>query len=174
MLGIVTNGNLIHQTSNEHNHYENSVQSVEIHVLRENCKRKASGSISIRPIKIIRTELLKSVNSEEIEHSDIRSIRKATYEKRRQIYPAFPKSLIDSIEQLKSIHNHDVLKFKGEQFIFVPNNKLFVCITTEQNLRCMIKSSDFFADGTFNYAPKHYIQLYTINCLQNGFYVPVV
>ncbi|XP_025406600.1 uncharacterized protein LOC112680653, partial [Sipha flava] len=72
------------------------------------------------------------------------------------------------------MHNNDVLKFKGEQFIFVPDNKLFVCITTEQNLRCMINSSDFFADGTFNYAPKHYIQLYTINCLQNGFYIPVV
>jgi hypothetical protein len=78
---IGTNGNLIHQTSNEHNHCENSVQSVERHVLRENCKRKVSGSISIRPIKIIRTELLKSVNSEEIEHSDIRSIRKAMYDK---------------------------------------------------------------------------------------------
>jgi hypothetical protein len=95
---VMTNGNLIHQTSNEHNHCENSVQSVERHVLRENCKCKASGSISIRPIKIIRTELLKSVNSEEIEHSDIRSIRKAMYDKRRQTYPAFPKSLIESIE----------------------------------------------------------------------------
>jgi hypothetical protein len=101
MLGIVTNGNLIHQTSNEHNHCENPVQSVERHVLRENCKRKASGSISIRPIKIIRTELLKSVNSEEIEHSDIRSIRKAMYDKRRQIYLAFPKSLIDQLNNSK-------------------------------------------------------------------------
>jgi hypothetical protein len=110
----VTNRNLIHQTSNKHNHCENPVQSAERHVLRENCKRNASGFISIRPIKIIRTELLKSVNSEKIEHSDIQSIRKAMYDKRRQIYPAFPKSLIESIEQLKSMHNNDVLKFKGE------------------------------------------------------------
>jgi len=54
--------------------------SLERQVLRENCKRKASGSISIRPIKIIRTELVKDVNSE-IEHRDIRSIRKAMFDK---------------------------------------------------------------------------------------------
>jgi len=169
---IVTNGNLLHETTNEHNHSKNSIQSIERQVLRENCKRKASGSISVRPIKIIRTELVNSVNSE-IEHRDIRSIRKAMYDKRRQIYPAFPKSLIESVEQLKSMDDNDVLKFKGDQFVFVPDNKLFVCITTEQNLNCMVDSSDFFADGTFNYAPKYYIQLYTINCLRNGFYIPV-
>jgi len=85
----------------------------------------------------------------------------------------FPKSVIESIEQLKSLENNDVLKFKGGQFVFVPENKLFVRITTEQNLGCTVDSSDFFADGTFNYAPKYYIQLYAINCLQNGFYIPV-
>ncbi|KAE9536589.1 hypothetical protein AGLY_006991 [Aphis glycines] len=114
---IVTNGNLLHETTNEHNHSENSVQSIERQVLRENCKRKAK-----------------------IEHRDIRSIRKAMYDKRRQIYPAFPKSLIESIEQLKSMDNNDVLKFKDDQFVFVPDNKLF---------------------------------LYRINCLRNGFYIPV-
>lgn len=139
---IVTNVNLLHETTNEHNHSKNSIQSIERQVLRENCKRKASGSISVRPIKIIRTELVNSVNSE-IEHRDIRSIRKAMYDKRRQIYPAFPKSLIESVEQLKSMDDNDVLKFKGDQFVFVPDNKLFVCITTEQNLNCMVDSSDF-------------------------------
>lgn len=76
----MTNGNLLRETANDHKHSENSVQSLERQVLRENCKRKASGSISVRPIKIIRTALVKNVNSE-IEHKDIRSIRKAMYDK---------------------------------------------------------------------------------------------
>jgi len=53
--------------------------------------------------------------------------------------------------------NNDLLKFKGDQlFVFIPDNKLFVCLTTEQNLICMFDSSNFFADGTFNYASKYY------------------
>lgn len=36
---ISTNGLLVHETKNEHNHCENSIQSVERQILRENCKR---------------------------------------------------------------------------------------------------------------------------------------
>uniref|UniRef100_A0A2S2NKY4 MULE transposase domain-containing protein n=1 Tax=Schizaphis graminum TaxID=13262 RepID=A0A2S2NKY4_SCHGA len=37
----------------------------------------------------------------------------------------------------------------------------------------MTSTSEFFADGTFNYAPKFFDQLYTINGYTNGFYVPM-
>ncbi|VVC31261.1 Hypothetical protein CINCED_3A003600, partial [Cinara cedri] len=111
---------------------------LERQVLRENCKRKASDTISVRPIKIIRTELVK---------------KKAMYDKQRQIYPAFPKSLTESIEQLKSVENNDVLKVKGDQFVFVPDNKL-----------CML----------FLTMRRNIISSYIINCLRNGFYIPVV
>lgn len=123
---IVTNGLLIHEMTNQHNHSENTIQSVTRQVLRENCKRKANSSNSIQPIKIIRSELAKSMNSE-IEHGDILSIRKAMYDKRRQTCQAFSKSLVKSIKS--TVENKDVLKFKGEQFVFVPDKKLFVCIT---------------------------------------------
>jgi len=102
---FVTNGHFLNETANDHKHSENSVWSFERQVLRENCKQKVSGSIFIRPIKITRTELAKNVNSE-IEHRDIQSIRKTMNDKRRQIYPAFSKSVIESIEQLKSIENN--------------------------------------------------------------------
>lgn len=37
----------------------------------------------------------------------------------------------------------------------------------------MTSTSAFFADGTFNYAPKLFAQIYTIKSFKNGFYVPV-
>jgi len=49
------------------------------------------------------------------------------------------------------MENNYEIKFKGDQFVFVPENKSFVCITTKQNLRCMVDSSDFFADGRYFY-----------------------
>ncbi|KAF0755084.1 Uncharacterized protein FWK35_00031942, partial [Aphis craccivora] len=48
------------EASGQHNHDKNnSIEKIE-QILRENCKRKAEESISTRPIKIIRTELLYS------------------------------------------------------------------------------------------------------------------
>lgn len=171
---ILTNGEYVHETINEHHHPENSQQSIERQVLREACKRKSNNTICVRPIKIIRNELMGSNgNHSEIEHRDVRSIRKAMYDKRRKNYPAFPKSLRESIEQLKAMEDDDIIQFQGKQFVFIPDNKLFVCVTTEQNLTFMTSTSEFFADGTFNYAPKFFAQLYTINCFKNGFYVPV-
>lgn len=94
------------------------------------------------------------------------------YDKRRKNYPAFPKSLNKSIEQLKAMEDDDIIQFQGKQFVFIPDNKSFVCVTTEQNLYFMTSTSEFFADGTLNYAPKFFAQLYTINGYTNGFYVP--
>jgi len=93
------------------------------------------------------------------------------YDKRRKNYPAFPKS---RIEQLKAMGVDDIIKFQGKQFVFIPDNKLLVCVTTEKNLTFMTSTSEFFADGTFNYVPKFFAQLDTINYFKNGFYVPVV
>jgi len=43
----------------------------------------------------------------------------------------------ESIEQLKSMDNNNALTFQGDQFVFVPDNKFLVCITTHQNLKCI-------------------------------------
>ena len=68
---ILTNGEYVYETINEHSHTENSKQSIERQVLREGCKRKSNDTICVRPIKIIRTELMGNSHSE-IEHRDLR------------------------------------------------------------------------------------------------------
>ena len=70
----------LHQSTGEHKHLINSQQKIERHILRENCKRKTDGNISTRPLKIIRTELIKD-NPTHIRYSDIQSVRKAMYDK---------------------------------------------------------------------------------------------
>jgi len=55
------------------------------------------------------------------------------YDKLRKMYPVFPTSLSESISQLKLLENNCCL-FNGDQFVFVPENDEFVCITTKENL----------------------------------------
>lgn len=76
---ILTNEHEFYELQNEHFHCENSIQSVKRQMLRKNCKRKVRGTISIRPVKIIRTELATSKDSE-IVHRDIRIVRKEVHQ----------------------------------------------------------------------------------------------
>jgi len=52
-------------------------------------------SVSTRPVKIIRTELMKGIDTSVLQHKDLKSVRKAIYCEKRIIYPALPKNLID-------------------------------------------------------------------------------
>jgi len=61
---ILKNEEYVHETINEHNHTKNSQQSIERQVLREACKRKSNNTICIRPIQIIKNELMGRIRSE--------------------------------------------------------------------------------------------------------------
>lgn len=170
---LMTTDNSILKNTGEHNHLVDSVQKVDRQVIRENCKRKATNYISTRPIKIIRNELMNYVSTS-LDHNDIILVRKAMYYERRKNFPTFPTSLEDSITQLKELQNEDFLMIRGKKFIHLPDDCSFVCITTEENLLCLTSCANIFADGTFDYAPKFFLQLYTIHGYKNGFYVPLV
>jgi len=96
------------------------------------------------------------------------------YDLRRKDFPTFPQSLNSAIIQIKEMQNEDRFKFKNEKFIHVPENQNFVCITTKTNINLLTQCDDIFIDGTFEYAPKYFLQLYTINGFKNGFYIPLV
>jgi len=132
-------------------------------ILRKNCKRQAENGISTRPIKIIRNELMNSV-SYNFEMKDIISVRKVMYDKRRQSYPLFPTSLNDAIRQLQNMKNDKYCcMLLEENFVHVSTEKNLVCLTNKDNLQFMINCSELFAaDGTFQYASKHFYQLYII------------
>jgi len=170
---MTSDNKIIIDIAGEHNHLVDSTQKIERQVLRENCKRKATSSIATRPIKIIRSQLMNSVSTE-LEYNDIKSVRKAMYIQRRKNFPPYPSSLEDAIMQLNKLQNEDFLMFRGKKFVHLPDDCTFICLTTEENLQCLTSCTDIFTDGTFDYAPKFFLQLYTIHGYKNGVYVPLV
>lgn len=116
-----------HKTSVEniigkHTHESNSEVKIELQILRENCKRQAEDGISTRPIKIIRKELMNSVNCN-FEMKDMISVRKAMYDKRRQSYPLFPTSLDDAIRQLQNMKDDNCCMLLEQNFVHVSTEK---------------------------------------------------
>lgn len=41
-------------------------------------------------------------------------------------------------------------------------------------MKCLSESNSYYMDGTFKYAPKFFLQLFTIHCERNGHYIPLV
>ncbi|KAF0704638.1 Uncharacterized protein FWK35_00034149 [Aphis craccivora] len=158
----------------EHFHSTIATSKIERQVLKENCKRKAVESVSTRPVKIIRTELIKGIDTSVLQHKDLKSVRKAIYCEKRKIYPALPKNLIEAVTELRNMKTNDVFKYRDQQFIYVHDEKNLICITTKDNLNFMVNCTTFLADGTFDFAPNHFLQMYTIHCYQNRYYVPLV
>jgi len=157
----------------EHKHEAITPQNIDHQVLRENCKRKARDSISTRPSKIIRKELLTNVGTD-IVHNDVSSVRKAMYMARRKKFPIYPKSFDEAIDTIWEMQNDDFFKFNNKKCIHIPMNKSLICITTEDNLNFMSSCTEYFSDGTFQFAPNFFMQMYTVHCFKNGFYLPVI
>ncbi|CAI6348818.1 unnamed protein product [Macrosiphum euphorbiae] len=139
--------NIVIKSSGQHKHKGNSPNKLERQVLRENCKRRAEESLSTQPLKLIRSELLNEQSS--IVHKDLKTVRKAMYDRRRKVLPKLPKSQ-DIFLQLNLMKTQDDFKFRGQPFIHIPEDNSFVCITSDFNLLFMIKHDciDFFADGS--------------------------
>ncbi|KAL8585382.1 hypothetical protein ACOMHN_053472 [Nucella lapillus] len=78
--------------TNQHNHEENSLRSIEVHKLRQGCKRRAADDLLERPSKIIGLELQNGTAEEgDMLPNDMIGIRRAVYRERRKKTPKLPK-----------------------------------------------------------------------------------
>lgn len=86
------------------------------------------------------------------------------------------KLLNKALEQLRNLQLDNSFMYKNQHFIHTQPNEKFICIRTANNISFLIKKycTELFGDGTVEYCPKYFMQLYTIDRLKCGFYVPLV
>lgn len=157
--------------TNSHNHCEYDDRTIVREVVRSNLKRKAENDLHIKPNKLIRRELQNTQNSNNLEYSDMKLIRRSMYETRKKNFPNLPKSLEEATKQLIDVQQN--LTYKGNNFCFVSDDENLFIFTCKQNLELLHSAENVFGDGTFSYAPKYFMQLYTIHVYINNFNVPV-
>ena len=73
---------LVIQQKNDHNHDPDD-RGNERRVLRVNAKRKAVDDLSVRPSKVIKSEL-QTMNEKSLEPKDLKCIAKAVYSRGKQ------------------------------------------------------------------------------------------
>ncbi|KAE9521938.1 hypothetical protein AGLY_017672 [Aphis glycines] len=119
------------------------------------CKRKAVDDINEKPQKIILNEIQLNNSVSNFTVNDVSAIRQSIYRARK--------------------HNTDTSTSNGEEFLLINDqNTNIIIFSCETNLIFLCQSHTIFVDGTFEYCPKYFTQLFTIHSLKNNFYVPLV
>jgi hypothetical protein len=146
------NGEHLHDIVNNHDG--------QCHILRNNCKRKATKNIINRPSKIMRHKLCASENTEMVS-DDIGNIRVSMFRQRRKLLPTTPQSLEEAINL---VSNRNILTNGNETFCYVDIESKIIFPTTKSNIQYMYHNSSLLvADGIFYVCPKFFYQLFTIH-----------
>lgn len=160
--------------NNIHNHEPTTDHNLAVRCVRTAVKRKAEEDLHARPNKIIRKEIQDTnpVFMEVIVHNDIKLLRESAYRIRKKHFPKIPTTINEAFDQL--FETQVDIKTNNEQFCFVNREKQIILFTCTENLKHLCESENVFGDGTFNYAPNYFYQLYTIHIFRHNYYIPVV
>ncbi|KAL8584038.1 hypothetical protein ACOMHN_022378 [Nucella lapillus] len=154
----------------EHTHDQDSQASIERQQIRTVCKRKAVDDISERPSKIILTELTNRPDGELVP-KDVKAVRQSIYRERRKLQPKLPTCRVEVHEALR---DRNITSNDGEEILQFNNERTgIILFTTLKNLQFLCQDDvEVFGDGTFEFCPKFFYQLYTIHGYKNGHYLP--
>jgi len=166
---VNSSSNLISRMTENHDHGAYTGRQITRQEVCSSLKRKADDEPHMKPAKLIRTCINRIDNASDVlEHEDIQLLRKAAYERKRKHYPNLPKSWDEAMEQLQDSNSLNRLS------AFFSDEKSVAILTNEDNLRLLQRSQHVLGDGTFECAPRHFAQLYTLRVYINKYYIPVL
>lgn len=82
-------------------------------------------------------------------------------------FPTLPSNYDESLKQLLGMKK--TLLYKGNRFCFSIDDNSVILFTCKNNLEVLSNNEHVFGDGTFTFAPKHFMHLYTIHAYTNYF-----
>ncbi|KAK3761435.1 hypothetical protein RRG08_061105 [Elysia crispata] len=146
-----------------HNHEAPSTHAKEMQTARASIKRKAEDSLNERPSKLV-CSVVSSFST--ITSRDLDNLTRQVRQYRLKSRPKLPKTR----EEVLS-----VLRDYDSDFIMEIDESLQIClITTVENLNFLSSSTHILADGTFQFCPRYFYQLYTFHGTRNGHFIPCV
>lgn len=161
------------KATGEHKHESISNGVLNRQKVSNGVKRKADEDISVKPAKLIHKEIVEQAETiSTLTKRDIKYISNSISRKKLKSVPKLPQSTLDTQDFLDSV----VVNTAKEENLLLINNKCnnIVVFGTKSNVKFMCSQDQFYVDGTFDYCPKHFLQLFTIHAYCNEHYVPVL
>jgi len=170
-LKIDENGTCLSDCLLIHNHKKDNIQKLDRQKISNSIKRKAVDDPSVRPSKLLQTELQKS-GSLNLTIQDVTLIRKNVGYTRLAHLPKLPKTFSE-------FHNalNDMTLQTNENETFLLHNDAdnnIICFSTDTNIKKMTECSKITADGTFYSCPNPFLQVFCIHGLANNVFIPLM
>ena len=151
----------------DHTHQPLDDREIKLMKINSDVKEKSMERPDDKPFLII-TSALKENNSDQIVDSDFSNFRQNAYRAKRKVLPNHPKSKAECISALK-----DLSATPGSIIRNVTDD--IVMVARADDLRLIpAEGAELYADGTFQYAPRFFKQMYSFSIFKDGFYVPIV
>lgn len=167
---VCQNKKVILKREDMHNHLVS--QRLSRQIVSNSVKRKAAEDICEKPAKLLHKELKTSAFGNNLDISDVNSIKRRMYDARRRILPRLPTNIEEVHETLRLI---DLKTNRGENFLLVNDlEKNLIIFSTETNLKAMCTMPTIYVDGTFRYCTKYFYQMFSVHGILNGHYVPLI
>lgn len=173
-VSIYTMGDSLRRTviSQKGQHQHDPDTNVNRQIVSHSCKRKAADDISERPRKIVQRELKNLEEGKDLTNEDLECIKRNMYNCRRKMLPRLPRSIS---EVHVSLDNLQPKTSRNENFLLANDSgKNIIVFGTKTNLDVLCSTDIIYADGTFEYCPKYFLQLFTLHGYVNNNYVPLV
>lgn len=169
---LFTTGENLTIVRDESVHLNHDKKNLNVYKLNQLCKIKARESPYEKPAKILRNVVQNSTDSNVITTKDISDLRRNIYNTKRKILPKFPVSQNEVHSMLLTM---DIKTHTGEPFILSnDSDKNIIIFSCKTNIDFLCKSETIYLDGTFDYCPKLFTQLFTLHGYFNNNYVPLV
>lgn len=169
---VYTLNSVFSRISGSHNHVVNECV-INRQRISNAVKRKAEqGSCFERPSKLIHLEINKQKDTlTSLSSKDMRYISQTINHTKRKTLPKLPKSSNDVQEFLDK---NEIQTSKNESFVFINDRQSnIVVFSCKSNVEFMCLQDTLFMDGTFDYCPKFFLQMFSIHAFTNNIYVPV-
>lgn len=163
-------GRIITTSDRQHNHEAISEHILQRHAVAATAKRKAVEDICEKPSKIIHS----CINDAhpDLQVDDLKYIKKRMYNARRKTLPSLPKDISEVHTVVENLHPKTK---RGEDFLlFNDQEENIIIFSCCSNLKYAAESKILYMDGTFEYCPKYFLQLFTIHGYFNGHYIPLI
>ncbi|XP_050503874.1 uncharacterized protein LOC126882824 [Diabrotica virgifera virgifera] len=163
--------NVVTEIRDEHNHSELNEDALNRQMLSNSLKRKAVEDVGERPIKILQKEL-RNGDISTLTTKDVALVRKNMYNARRSLLPKLSKSMEETHDILKTF---PVKTNKNEDFLMVNDiENQIIMFSCSSNLEFLADLDTIYIDGTFEYCPKFFKQMFSIHGLKEDHYIPLV
>lgn len=144
--------NIITNKNDDHNH-----ELIRDEVLQRQCvttvaKRKATEDICTRPNKIFFSTVNNVPDTQYLQVSDVRYVKRNIYNARRKLMPTLPKSIDEVHEVLESM---EIVTNKNENVLFINDSQENIIIfSCDTNLKTLCTSKNINVNRTFSYCAK--------------------